>query len=177
MPFEYRPFTARRYEWCSNFYSNLNRLPRHTADVVPTFGPFATPRPAEVKVVAAGASTGGTEALREFLQAMPTDCPGIVIVQHMPEMFTRAFADRLNKDCAIEVREASDDVLIHPGCALIAPGDHHLLVQRTVLGYLAKSSMDHWSRATDPASMFYSGSVAKSVSSNARGRDYDRNGQ
>ena len=169
MPFEYRPFTARRYEWCSNFYSNLNRLPRHTADVVPTFGPFATPRPAEVKVVAAGASTGGTEALREFLQAMPTNCPGIVIVQHMPEMFTRAFADRLNKDCAIEVREASDDVLIHPGCALIAPGDHHLLVQRTVLGYLAQITDGPLVSRHRPSVDVLFRSVAKSVASNAVG--------
>jgi CheB methylesterase len=177
MPFEYGPFTARRYEWCSNFYFNLNRLPRHTADVVPRFGPFAAPRPAEDKVIAVGASTGGTEALRDFLQAMPTNCPGIVIVQHMPEMGTRAFADRLNKDCAIEVKEASDGDLIHPGCALIAPGDHYLVVQRTVLGYLAQITdgllVSRHRRSVDV--LFRS--VAKSVSSNARGRDYDRNGQ
>lgn len=78
------------------------------------------------RVIAMGASTGGTEALREFLTSMPLDCPGIVIVQHMPEIFTRAFADRLNRDCAIEVKEASEGDDIRPGRALIAPGNHHL---------------------------------------------------
>ena len=79
-------------------------------------------------VIAVGASTGGTEALRVFLSAMPTDCPPIVVVQHMPENFTRAFADRLNKDCAIEVSEASDGVRLYNGMALIAPGNYHAVV-------------------------------------------------
>jgi two-component system, chemotaxis family, protein-glutamate methylesterase/glutaminase len=79
-------------------------------------------------LIAVGASTGGTEALRVFLSAMPPDCPPIVVVQHMPEHFTRAFADRLNKDCAIEVSEAGDDVPLRPGTALIAPGNYHCVV-------------------------------------------------
>jgi two-component system chemotaxis response regulator CheB len=77
-----------------------------------------------------GASTGGTEALRVFLTAMPTDCPPIVIVQHMPEVFTRAFAERLNKECAIEIEEARDGDRLQPGVALIAPGNRHMLVNR-----------------------------------------------
>jgi two-component system, chemotaxis family, protein-glutamate methylesterase/glutaminase len=100
---------------------------------------------------------------------MPTDCPGIVIVQHMPEMFTRAFADRLNKDCAIEVKEASNGDLIHPGCALIAPGDHHLLVQRTVLGYLAQITDGPLVSRHRPSVDVLFRSVAKSVSFNAVG--------
>lgn len=79
-------------------------------------------------LIAVGASTGGTEALRAFLTAMPSNCPPIVIVQHMPENFTRAFADRLNRDCAIEVSEAHDDIALRNGMALIAPGNSHCVV-------------------------------------------------
>jgi two-component system, chemotaxis family, protein-glutamate methylesterase/glutaminase len=88
-------------------------------------------------VVAIGASTGGTEALREVLEGMPPDAPGIVIVQHMPEVFTRAFADRLNKTCRIEVKEAETGDRVHAGRALIAPGNRHLLVRRSGARYLA----------------------------------------
>jgi two-component system, chemotaxis family, protein-glutamate methylesterase/glutaminase len=83
------------------------------------------------KVIAVGASTGGTEALRIFLTALPTDCPPVVIVQHMPEVFTRAFADRLNQDCSIEVQEAQDGDRLRTGQALIAPGNRHMLVNRS----------------------------------------------
>ena len=110
--------------------------PRNSADVVL---PSATPhkiRTTTDKVIAIGASTGGTEALREVLTAMPPDCPGIVIVQHMPELFTRAFADRLDKECSIEVKEAVSGDRILPGRALIAPGNHHLIVQRTGAHYM-----------------------------------------
>jgi two-component system, chemotaxis family, protein-glutamate methylesterase/glutaminase len=79
-------------------------------------------------LIAVGASTGGTEALRVFLAAMPADCPPIVVVQHMPENFTRAFANRLNQDCVIEVSEARDDVPLHHGTAVIAPGNFHCVV-------------------------------------------------
>jgi len=82
------------------------------------------------KVVVIGASTGGTEALREFLARMPEDCPGIAIVQHMPENFTGAFASRLNSQCTIEVREAEDGMEVIPGRAIIARGSHHLVLER-----------------------------------------------
>jgi two-component system chemotaxis response regulator CheB len=81
-------------------------------------------------LVAIGASTGGTEALRDVLRAMPADAPGIVIVQHMPEGFTAAFAEHLNGMCRIEVREARAGDRIHPGRALVAPGNRHLRVLR-----------------------------------------------
>lgn len=81
-------------------------------------------------VIAVGASTGGTEALRLFLAGLPTDCPPVVIVQHMPEVFTRAFAERLNKECGIEVAEARDGDRLRTGRALIAPGNRHMLVNR-----------------------------------------------
>ncbi len=81
-------------------------------------------------VVCVGASTGGTEALREFLEALPANAPGIVIVQHMPEKFTAAFAKRLNSLCEVEVKEAVDGDAVLRGHVLIAPGDHHMLLER-----------------------------------------------
>ncbi|QLA16395.1 protein-glutamate methylesterase/protein-glutamine glutaminase [Desulfolutivibrio sulfoxidireducens] len=87
------------------------------------------------KVVAVGASTGGTEALRVFLESMPQDCPGIAIVQHMPEQFTAAFAKRLNGLCRITVKEAEDNDTILRGQALIAPGNRHLLLKRSGARY------------------------------------------
>src|SRR5580704_5779588 len=86
---------------------------------------------AHSKVIAVGASTGGTEALRVFLTALPTNCPPVVVVQHMPEVFTRAFAERLNQDCSIEVQEACDGDRLRTGRALIAPGNRHMLVNRS----------------------------------------------
>jgi two-component system, chemotaxis family, protein-glutamate methylesterase/glutaminase len=83
------------------------------------------------KVVVVGASTGGTEALRQLLEAMPPDAPGIAIVQHMPEVFTAQFARRLDQSCRIEVKEAASNDRLVSGRALIAPGNHHLVVRRS----------------------------------------------
>ena len=106
-------------------------VPRITAEpVAPRNGKPNGAGP-QSKVIAVGASTGGTEALRVFLTALPTNCPPVVIVQHMPEVFTRAFADRLNQDCRIEVREACDGDRLRTGQALIAPGNRHMLVNRS----------------------------------------------
>ncbi|HVV82296.1 MAG TPA: chemotaxis-specific protein-glutamate methyltransferase CheB, partial [Kofleriaceae bacterium] len=82
------------------------------------------------KVIAIGASTGGTEALRELLSALPPDAPGVVVVQHMPPLFTRSFADRLDSLCRIRVKEAEDGDPVLPGHALIAPGGRHLKLRR-----------------------------------------------
>ena len=86
-------------------------------------------------VVAIGTSTGGTQALEEVLTALPRVSPGIVIVQHMPEKFTAAFAARLNSICAIEVREAQSNDRVLPGRALIAPGGHHMMLKRNGAQY------------------------------------------
>ncbi|OFX75673.1 MAG: chemotaxis response regulator protein-glutamate methylesterase [Bacteroidetes bacterium GWE2_29_8] len=86
-------------------------------------------------VVAVGASTGGTEALKVFLENLPGDSPGIVIVQHMPENFTRSFANRLNQLCKITVKEAEDNDTIIRGRALIAPGNKHMLLKRSGARY------------------------------------------
>ena len=87
------------------------------------------------KVIVIGASTGGTEAIREVLMAMPLGCPGIVIVQHMPEGFTRSFAQRLNNLCDINVKEAQDGDNVLRGQALIAPGNKHTLLKRSGARY------------------------------------------
>jgi two-component system, chemotaxis family, protein-glutamate methylesterase/glutaminase len=106
------------------------RVRRRIARVTPT-APALTPFiRATRKVVAVGASTGGTEALREILESLAADAPGLVIVQHMPEVFTAAFARRLNETCRIEVKEAADGDRIIEGRALIAPGNRHVEVQR-----------------------------------------------
>ena len=89
------------------------------------------------KVVAIGASTGGTEAIREVLEALPAETPGTVIVQHMPEKFTRAFAERLDTLCRMEVREALGGEILRPGLALVAPGNKHLLVRRDGARYVS----------------------------------------
>jgi len=83
------------------------------------------------KVVVIGASTGGTEALRVLLEQLPPESPGMLIVQHMPEVFTRAFADRLDKTCRVEVREACNGDRVLEGRVLIAPGNRHLVLRRS----------------------------------------------
>ncbi len=83
------------------------------------------------KIIAIGASTGGTEAIRSVLAPLPVSIPGIVIVQHMPEHFTRSFAERLNQLSQIEVREACDGDEVYSGLALIAPGDYHMRLRKT----------------------------------------------
>ena len=87
------------------------------------------------KIIVVGASTGGTTALEVFLKAMPPDCPGIVIVLHMPEVFTKSFADRLNKICSITVQEGTQGETITQGKAIIAPGNRHILIVKSGAKY------------------------------------------
>lgn len=87
------------------------------------------------KIVALGASTGGTQAIETVISSFPPNAPGTVIVQHMPAGFTRAFADRLNSFCAVEVREAQDGDTVVNGRVLIAPGNRHMLVKRSGAKY------------------------------------------
>lgn len=129
--------------------ANLKRLPaaasarraaptaKLTADAVlppPVIRQGAMARTTE-SVVCIGASTGGTESLRVVLEALPADCPGIVIVQHMPEKFTEAFARRLNGLCQADVKEAADGDTVLRGRVLIAPGNRHTLLQRSGARY------------------------------------------
>jgi two-component system chemotaxis response regulator CheB len=88
------------------------------------------------KIIFVGASTGGTEAIKEFLRALPPETPGILIVQHMPETFTRSFASRLDTLCSISVEEARHGSPILPGHAYIAPGHSHLLLDKAGTTYV-----------------------------------------
>jgi two-component system chemotaxis response regulator CheB len=109
--------------------------PKLTADVILSGGTGRNVIETTEKVVAVGASTGGTEALRAFLEALPANSPGIVIVQHMPEKFTASFAERLNGLCDITVKEASNNDTVLRGHALIAPGNKHMLLKRSGARY------------------------------------------
>jgi two-component system chemotaxis response regulator CheB len=109
--------------------------PKNNADVILRKKHHAHLTITTDKIITVGASTGGTEALREFLLEMPVDCPGIIIVQHMPENFTRQFAQRLNTLCEIEVKEAQRGDNILRGHAYIAPGNHHTLIKRSGARY------------------------------------------
>ncbi len=86
-------------------------------------------------LIAIGASTGGTEAIHQVLRQMPDNSPGVVIAQHIPAVFSRAFAERMDSLCPMRVREARDGDAVEPGLALIAPGNFHLLVRRVAAGY------------------------------------------
>jgi len=86
-------------------------------------------------VIAIGASTGGTEAIVQVLTKLPASAPGIVIAQHIPPQFSRAFASRLNDICMLAVKEAEDGDWLRPGCALVAPGDFHMLLRKTGARY------------------------------------------
>ncbi|ENO85050.1 chemotaxis protein CheB [Thauera linaloolentis] len=96
--------------------------------------------PLNDRLIAIGASTGGTEAIREVLAGMPADAPGIVITQHMPERFTRSFAERLDRLCALRVKEAVHGERIMAGHAYVAPGHSHLAVGRNGGHYVAEVS-------------------------------------
>jgi len=117
--------------------ASIEVRPKMTADAVLERGGTAMIQTTE-KVVVVGASTGGTEALREFLEVLPPDAPGIVIVQHMPEMFTARFAERLNGLCQVTVKEAADGDTVMRGQALIAPGNRHTLIKRSGARYLVE---------------------------------------
>lgn len=110
------------------------RIARHTAVVTPK-RLTSSPLVGSEKIIAIGASTGGTEAIRQTLVPLPPTCPGLLITQHMPPGFTRSFADRLNKLCQISVKEAEDGERVMPGHAYIAPGDTHMELARSGANY------------------------------------------
>lgn len=121
------------------------------------------------RIVAIGASTGGTQAIEQILTALPVDCPGIVIVQHMPAGFTKAFADRLNDICAVEVREAIDGDEVRRGRVLIAPGSYHMLLKRRGTAYFVSVTEGPLVNRHRPSVDVLFRSVAKEASKNALG--------
>lgn len=144
---------------------------KNTADVVLKMGSSAGQAMIKTteRVIAVGASTGGTEALAEFLSAMPADSPGIVIVQHMPEKFTTAFAKRLNSICRIGVSEAKDGDRVIPGHALLAPGNFHMLLNRSGARYYVEVKEGPPVSRHRPSVDVLFRSVAKYAGSNAIG--------
>ena len=145
-----------------------------TASVEATMPPvMKRPVPKGIKtsdrLILVGASTGGTEAIRDFLVGMPPDCPGILIVQHMPENFTRMFAERLNGLCQITVKEAEHNDPILPGHAYVAPGGKHLWVKRDAGQLLAKLSTEPPMNLHRPSVDFLFLSAAKFVGADAIG--------
>jgi two-component system chemotaxis response regulator CheB len=121
------------------------------------------------KVVAIGASTGGTEALKVVLSQMPANSPGMVIVQHMPANFTTAFAERLNGLCQVTVREAKDNDSVTSGTALIAPGNYHMLLRRSGARYYVEVKTGPMVHHQRPAVDILFQSTAKYAGANAIG--------
>lgn len=143
---------------------------KYNADVImPAADKLAPLLKTTERVVALGTSTGGTQALEFVLKSMPRVCPGMVIVQHMPEMFTAAFASRLNSVCQIEVKEAQNKDRVLPGRALIAPGGKHMLLRRSGAQYFVEVMDGPLVNRHRPSVDVLFRSVAKCAGSNALG--------
>lgn len=121
------------------------------------------------KMIAIGASTGGTKALERVLAGLPSNMPGIVIVQHMPPVFTKSFAERLDTVCRLHVKEAEDGDLIESGTALLAPGNYHMLVERRSAKYHVQIKQGPPVHHHRPSVDVLFNSVADSVGVNASG--------
>lgn len=149
--------------------ASLQRTAKQGQQNTVTPGLLKNPLISSEKLLIIGASTGGTEAIKSFLLQMPSDCPGILITQHMPAGFTKSFADRLDSICKISVSEAVDGERILPGHAYIAPGDRHLLLARSGANYVAKlSNADPVSRHKPSVDVLFD-SAADAAGKNATG--------
>ncbi len=143
--------------------------PKYSADAVLLKKPARRPFKTSEKIIAIGASTGGTEAIKEILAEMPADAPAIVVTQHIPEAFSGPFAQRMNRISAMTVLEAEDGQRIVPGHAYIAPGSHHLLVQRDGARYVCRLHDGPAVNRHRPSVNVLFRSVAQNVGANAVG--------
>ncbi|PQP02005.1 chemotaxis response regulator protein-glutamate methylesterase [Massilia phosphatilytica] len=135
---EYTELIADKIRGASRARIKPRTLQAPTAGAVSPLPQLRSPLTSSEKLIIIGASTGGTEAIREFLMQMPSDCPGILIAQHMPEGFTTSFARRLDSLCKISVVESAGNERVLPGHAYIAPGHSHLLLTRSGANYMTK---------------------------------------
>jgi two-component system chemotaxis response regulator CheB len=135
---EYTDLIADKIRAASKARVRARTLPQAGAPGQAALPQLRNPLMSSEKLIIIGASTGGTEAIREFLMQMPSDCPGILITQHMPEGFTRSFAKRLDSLCKISVVEAAGNERVLPGHAYIAPGHSHLTLARSGANYMTK---------------------------------------
>ncbi|MGH8536192.1 MAG: protein-glutamate methylesterase/protein-glutamine glutaminase [Gammaproteobacteria bacterium] len=143
--------------------------PKYSADAVLIKKPASRPFKTSEKMIAIGASTGGTQAIKEILAAMPADAPAIVVTQHIPKAFSGPFAQRMNRISAMTVLEAEDGQRIVPGHAYIAPGSHHLLVQRDGAHYVCRLHDGPAVNRHRPSVDVLFRSVAQNVGANAVG--------
>jgi len=142
---------------------------KHSAGIDSKSYPKARLKETTKKLIAVGSSTGGTKALEVVLPALPPNIPGVVIVQHMPPVFTKSFADRLDTICQVNVKEAENGDWVQPGRVLIAPGNYHMMVQRKGAKYYVRVKNGPPVHHHRPSVDVLFNSVAKSVGVNTTG--------
>jgi len=150
---------------CVDIKGRLRRAAQTSAETAPLRSLSRTTN----QIIAIGASTGGTIAIEQILRRMPPDAPGIVITQHMPEVFTRSFAERLDGLCRIQVKEAAEGDAVLPGTALIAPGNYHLLLKRSGARYVVSVKSGPLVNRHRPSVEVMLSSVARTAGRNAVG--------
>jgi two-component system chemotaxis response regulator CheB len=150
---------------CVDIKARLRRAALATPEVAPLRSLSRTTN----QIIAIGASTGGTIAIEQILRRMPPDAPGIVITQHMPEVFTRSFAERLDSLCRIQVKEAVEGDSVVSGTALIAPGNFHMLLHRSGARYVVSVKSGPLVNRHRPSVEVMLSSVARTAGRNAVG--------
>ncbi|MBG6222551.1 MULTISPECIES: chemotaxis response regulator protein-glutamate methylesterase [unclassified Janthinobacterium] len=166
---EYTDMIADKIRAASKARIRPRTLPAAGDKVATPLPALRSPLTSSEKLIIVGASTGGTEAIREFLMQMPSDCPGILITQHMPEGFTRSFARRLDSLCKISVQEAAGGERVLPGHAYIAPGHSHLTLTRSGANYMTKIDQGEPVNRHRPSVDVLFRSAAQSAGKNAVG--------